>query len=65
MSLSYCLCGDLLEVGSLAKGSRMLGWLEQLPDGKETSVEWEQDGLGWEVVLSMVFAQSTCCIGAV
>ena len=27
VNLSYCLCGDLLEVGSLAKGSRILGWL--------------------------------------
>ena len=60
VNLSYCLCGDLLEVGSLAKGSRMLGWLGQLPDDQETSVRWEQDGLGWEVVLSMLSAQSTC-----
>ena len=51
VNLSHCLCGDLLEVGSPAKGSRMLGWLGQLPDGQETSVGWEQDGLGWEVVL--------------
>ena len=46
MNLSYCLCGDLLEVGSLAKGSRMLGWLGQLPDGQETSVGWERAGMG-------------------
>ena len=65
VSLSYCLCGDLLEVGSLAKGSRMLGWLGQLPDGQETSVGWEQDGLGWEVVLSKVSVQSTCWMDAV
>ena len=51
MNLSYCLCGDLLEVGSPPKGSRMIGWLGQYPDGQETSVGWEQDGLGWEVVL--------------
>ena len=25
VNLFYCLCGDLLEVGSLAKGSLMLG----------------------------------------
>ena len=65
MNLSYCLCGDLLEVGSPAKGSRMLVWLGKLPDGQETSVGWEQDGLGWEVVLSMVYAQSTCWMDAV
>ena len=38
-----------MEVGSPAKGSRMLGWSGQLPDGQETSVGWEQDGLGWGV----------------
>ena len=65
VNLFYCLCGDLLEVGSPAKGSRMLGWLGQLPDGQETSVGWEQDGLGWEVVLSNVSAQSTCWMDAV
>ena len=52
-------------MGSLAKGSRMLGWLGQLADGQETSVGWEQDWLGWEVVLSMVSAQSTCWMDAV
>ena len=46
VNLSYCLRRDLLEVGSPAKGSRMLGWLGQLPDGQETSVRWEKDGLG-------------------
>ena len=60
VNLSYCLRRDLLEVGSPAKGSRMLGWLGQLPDSQETSVGWEQDGLGWEVVLSMLSAQFTC-----
>ena len=65
VNLSYCLCGDLLEVGSLAKGSRMLGWLGQLSDGQETSVGWEQNGLGWKVVLSMVSAQSTCWMDVV
>ena len=60
MNISYCLCEDLLEVGSLAKGSRMLVWLGQLPEDQETSVGWEQDGLGWKVVLSMVSTQSTC-----
>ena len=34
-------------VGSLAKRSWMLGWSEQLPDSQETSMGWEQDGLGW------------------
>ena len=38
MNLFYCLCGDLLEVGSPAKGSRMLEWSGQLFDGRETSV---------------------------
>ena len=65
VNLFYCLCGDLLEVGSPVKGSRMLGWLGQLPDGQETSVGWEQDGLGWEVVLSKVSVQSTCWMDAV
>ena len=64
LNLFYWLCGDLLKVGSLAKGSRMLGWSGQLPDGQETSVGWEQDGLGWEVVLLMVSAQSTCWMDA-
>ena len=54
VSLFYWLCGDLLEVSSPAKGSRMLGYLGQLPDGQETSVAWEQDGLAWEIVLPMV-----------
>ena len=65
VNLLCCLCGDLLEVGSPAKGSRMLGWLGQFPDGQETSVGWEQDGLGWEVVLPMVSTQSTCWMDAV
>ena len=65
MNLSYCLCADLLEVGSPAKGNRMLGWLGQLPDGQETSVGWEQDVLGWEVALPMVSAHSTCWMDVV
>ena len=40
MNLSYCLCGDLLEVGSLAKGNRMLGWLGQLPDQNGMGAGW-------------------------
>ena len=52
-------------VGSLAKGSRMLGWLGQLPDGQEISMGWEQDELGWEVALLMISAQSTCWMDAV
>ena len=59
MNLFYCLCRDMLEVGSLAKGSWMLGWSGQLPDGQKTSMGWEQDGLGWRVVLPRVYAQST------
>ena len=57
----------LLPLWSLleAKGSRMLGWLGQFPDGQKTSVGWEQDGLGWEVVLPMVSTQSTCWMDAV
>ena len=49
-----CLCGDLLEVGSLAKGSWLLGQLGQLPDGQETSMVWEQDELGWGMILPSV-----------
>ena len=47
MNLFYCLYGNLLEVGSPAKESRMLVCLWQLPDGQETFVGWEQDVLGW------------------
>ena len=65
VNLFYCLCGDLLEVVSLAKGSRVLGLLGQLPDGQEISMGWEQDELGWEVALLMVSAQSTCWMDAV
>ena len=43
----YCLCGDLLEVTSLAKGSGMLGQSGQLPNSQETSMGLGQDGLGW------------------
>ena len=34
--------GNLLEVGSLEKGSWICGWSGQLPDGQETSMgaEW-------------------------
>ena len=65
VNLFYSLCGDLLMLGSLAKGRRMLGWLGQLPDGQEISMGWEQDELGWEVALLMVSAQSTCWMDAV
>ena len=52
VNLSYCVCGDLLEVGSPAKGSRMLGWLGQLTDGQKTCQERENvskvsPGMGW------------------
>ena len=42
VELSYCPCGDLLEVGSLPKGSQMCGKSGQLPDGQGTSTgaEW-------------------------
>ena len=59
MNLFYCLCGGLLEVGSLAKGSWMFGWLGHLLDGQDISMEWEQDGLGWAAILSRVSAQFT------
>ena len=59
MNLFYCLCGGLLEVGSLAKGSWMFGWLGQLLDGQDISMGWEQDGLGWTAILSRVSAQFT------
>ena len=42
----YCLCGDPLVLASLAKGSWMVGHSRQLPDGQETSVGWEKNGLG-------------------
>ena len=51
MNLFYYLCGDLLEVSSVAKGSGMLGWSGQLPNGHETSMGWGQDGLGWRTIL--------------
>ena len=41
MILCQCLCRDLLEIGSLAKGSRMCGQLGQVPDGQGTSMEAE------------------------
>ena len=37
----------------------MLGWSGQLPDGQETSMGREQDGLGWGVVLPRLSAQYT------
>ena len=37
----------------------MLGLSVQLPDGQETSVGWEEDGLGWGEILIRVPAQST------
>ena len=53
-------------VGSPAKGSRMLGWLGQLPDDQETSVGWKQDGLGWvSTQITMVSTQPTCWIDSV
>ena len=55
MNLFYCLCGDLLEVDSPEKGSRML----------ENFMRWEQDGLGWGVVLPTVSTQSTYWMDAV
>ena len=54
----YCLCGDLLEVGSLAKRSWMFGWLGQLPDGREMFMPFEQVGMGGDSTKS-VSAQST------
>ena len=44
---------------SLTKGSWMFGWLEQLHDGQEISLGWEQDGLGWWTFLRGVSAQSS------
>ena len=41
-----CLCGDPLGLGSLAKGSWMLGHSRQLPDGQKTSIGWEENELG-------------------
>ena len=59
VNLFYCLCGDVLEVEFMGKGSLMLGQSGQLPDGKKTSMGWEQDGLGCGVILPRVSAQST------
>ena len=47
VNLFYYLCAGLLKVGSLAKGIWMFGWLGQLPEGQEISMEWEQNRLGW------------------
>ena len=46
-------------MGSLAKGSWILVLSGQLTDGQETSVGWEQDGLGWGAILPRVSPQST------
>ena len=35
------LCGDLLEMGSMAKGSQMCEWSGHVPDSQETSLEAE------------------------
>ena len=42
VNIYYCLCEDLLELGSLAKKSWMSGQSGQLPDGQKTSMgaEW-------------------------
>ena len=52
-------CGDLLEVGSLAKGSWIVGLPGQLSDDQEISTGWEQDGLGWGAILPTVPGLST------
>ena len=44
-------------MGSLEKGSWILGQSGQLTDGQETSMGWEQDGLGWGAILTRVSAQ--------
>ena len=46
-------------MGSLEKGSWILGQSGQLTDGQETSMGWEQDGLGWGAILTRVSAQSS------
>ena len=46
-------------MGSLEKGSWILGQSGQLTDGQETSMGWEQDGLGWGSILTRVSAQSS------
>ena len=58
MNLFYCLCGDLLELDSLAKSSWMPGLSRQLPDGQKTSMGWEENGLGLRAILPRVSAQS-------
>ena len=37
------LCGDLLEMGSMAKGSQMCGWSGHVLTAREPP--WEQNGL--------------------
>ena len=59
MNLFYDLCGGPLDVGSMAKGSWMFGWLGPLPDVQEISMGWEQDGLEWGAILPKVPAQSS------
>ena len=39
VNLFYYLCAGLLEVDSLAKEIWIFGWLGQLPDGQEISME--------------------------
>ena len=46
VNLFYCLCGEPLGLGSLGKGSWILGHLRQLPDGQKTSMGCEENGLG-------------------
>ena len=58
MNLFYCLCGDPLGLGSLAKWSWMLGQSRQLPDGQKTSTGWEENGLGQGAIIPRVYAQS-------
>ena len=42
----------------------MLGWSGQLPDGQETSMGWEQDGMGWGLVLPRFSVQPTSWMDA-
>ena len=60
--LFYCLCGDPLGLGSLAKGSCMLGGSGQLPGGQGASVGWEESGLGWGAIIPKVLVRSVWCM---
>ena len=51
--------------GFTSKGELDACVIRAVPEGQETSVGWEQDGLGWVVVLPMVSVQSTCWMDAV